>query len=75
MKLFVYKLYIGERLLEVTVRQPKRQSVPVGGRVTFRCTGYSRVRYVSRTLLMLLNYCVNERRQLKSYRTKFSQIL
>jgi len=50
-KLFVYKLYIGERLLEVTVRQPKRQSVPVGGRVTFRCTGYSRVRYVSRTLL------------------------
>jgi len=33
----------GERLLEVTVRQPKRQTVPVESSVTFRCTGYSRV--------------------------------
>jgi len=31
----------GERLVEVTVRQPKRQTVPVGSTVTFRCTGYS----------------------------------
>jgi len=33
----------GERLLEVTVQRPKRQTVPVGNGVTFRCTGYSRV--------------------------------
>jgi len=59
-KLFVCKLYIGERLLEVTVHQPKRQTVPVGSSVSFRCTAYSQVRYVYSALLMLLNYCVNE---------------
>jgi len=32
-----------ERLLEVTVRRPKRQTVPVGSSVTFRCTGHSNV--------------------------------